>query len=113
MKSHHFENGLVKIIDGREAALTVSERIVCNKLRKRDCIQDVPEADNTDFATGVLANPKKVDMRNDQFVDCRFLAPTSIFLERFFSEAGYALTKYRENLSPLHFKEQLFLYAIS
>ena len=112
-KSYHFENGSVKILDGKKSYLSVSERIVCNKLRKGDSVQEVPETDNTDFETGVLAKRKKVDMSSYQFVDCRFLAPTFNCPRAFLLKQGTLLTKHRENLSPLNFEEQLFLYANS
>ena len=44
-----------------------------------------------------------------QYVDCRFLLPTSNILERFFSTVGYAFNDYRQSLLPMNLEMQLFL----
>ena len=43
------------------------------------------------------------------YIDCKFLEPTSNRVERFFSAAGYSYSDYRQNMTHVHFEEQMFL----
>ena len=44
-----------------------------------------------------------------QYLNTKFLLPTSNILERFFSSARFAFNNYRQKISPLSLEMQLFL----
>ena len=50
---------------------------------------------------------------NSQYLDLRFMVPTSNLCERLFSKAGYSLGNRRGNILPTSFEEQIFLHVNS
>ena len=80
------------------------------KFPKLDPENKYPVIIESDFAETILQKrQKKGDESN--YLNCRFLFPTSFILERFFSAAGYALNDLRQNITPEYLEQQLFLRA--
>ncbi|RHY12878.1 hypothetical protein DYB25_012446 [Aphanomyces astaci] len=52
---------------------------------------------------------KKTSHEEFNYLDCRFLRPTSNMCERFFSLAKLALTDHRRAMTPQNFEQQMFL----
>ena len=50
----------------------------------------------------------KAEHDND-YIDTRFLSPTSNLVERFFSVSGHAYDDFCQNMSPMNLEMQLFL----
>ena len=67
-------------------------------------------ADSGDFASEILKKKRKVAAKSS-YIDTRFIQPTSNMVERFFSSAGFAASELRQNISPVHLEEQLYLKA--
>ena len=113
VKSNHFENGVVKIIDGMEADLTMVEKLTCGKRKMKDdseVVEMCDDRDTEDFASKILQKRAKNTVDSD-YCNLQFLKPSSNLLERFFSSAGFALSDLRQSLTPVHFEQQLFLKA--
>ena len=103
--SPHFEAGLVKIQDGRER---VQEKIASRALRfNRKSATDDAEAASAekenDFATEILQN--RVKVQKSEFMDTRFVLPTSNVAERVFSQYN----DLRKSLLPFKLEEHMFL----
>ena len=93
VKSSHFENGVVKIIDGMNADLTMVEKLTCGKLKIKDdseVVEMCDDGDTEDFASKILQERAKNTVDSD-YCSLQFLKPSSN-LERFFSTAGFALS---------------------
>jgi len=58
---------------------------------------------------------KRRKVRSDQspenYMDLRFIIPTSNICERFLSVAGNALTDRRQSMLPVNFENQMFLHS--
>jgi len=112
--SQNFENGVVKIIDGKEEDLSAAE-INCLKKLKTQSQSNVTVSDEgrdsciDDFAASLLKKRKVEKLNVKTYQDCRFLLPTSNIVERFFSEAGFAFSDLRQSILPLNLEMQLFL----
>ena len=107
--SKHFENGIWKIQGGKEKDLKVQEKIACKELRVvRNAVVHVVEHEaELDFASEVLS--KRARVEKTEFMDTRYLLPTSNICERYFSLSGLAFSDLRKRTSPVHLEEQLFL----
>ena len=106
--SPHFEAGLVKIQDGRERDLCAQEKIACRALRfnKKSATDDAEAASaekENDFATEILQN--RVKVQKSEFMDTRFVLPTSNVAERVFSQYN----DLRKSLLPFKLEEHMFL----
>ena len=112
MKNKHFETGIVKILDGKENELSLTEILQCKRLKKHEDDEEnqTPVIVESDFAEEILQKRQKKGDES-KYLNCRFLFPTSNILERFFSAAGYALNDLRQNITPEHLEQQLFLRA--
>ena len=64
---------------------------------------------DTHFASLCLKKQKISDFPRQQYVDCRFLLPTSNIIEHFFSTAGYTFNDHRQLLLSINLEMQLFL----
>ncbi|XP_036367828.1 uncharacterized protein LOC118767407 [Octopus sinensis] len=109
--SPNFESGAVKILQHAEAELTADEVAALHQLKVvTDTSQqsDLPVEDD-DFASICLKKQKKNKISPQQYLNCRFLLPTSNILERFFSSAGYAFNDFWQYLTPMNLEMQLFL----
>ena len=49
----------------------------------------------------------------NNFLDTRFILPTSNICERLFSKAGFALSDRRKSIHPAALEEQMFLHINS
>ena len=101
------------ILDGKENELSLTEILQCKRLKKKH--EDDEENQTTvivesDFAEAIMQKRQK---KEDElkYLNCRFLFPASNILERFFSVAGHALNDLRQNITPQHLEQQLFLRA--
>ena len=88
-----------------ETVLEIFDRTPAN-----DEENQTPVIVESDFAEEILQKRQKKGDES-KYLNCRFLFPTSNILERFFSAAGYALNNLRQNITPEHLEQQLFLRA--
>ena len=105
VKSKHFENGIIKILEGRENEMKMTEKVQCGRLKKaEDDDSDFGTEENEDdFASAVLRKRRK-RCGDSIYMNCQFLQPTSNLTERFFSMAGYSSSDYRQRITPEHLK---------
>ena len=115
--SKTFKAALVEVQDGKVIKLDVDEVASTKCLQVTAATQDINEENEytSDFAESILkkGNSKRKKLKASEetkdFIDTRFLLPTSNISERFFSSAGYAFNDYRQSLTPMNLEMQLFL----
>lgn len=102
-----YESAIVKVIDGRENDLSISEELTLGPFPKRvSAIVPSPEKPR-----GILQvlHAKKRKVCASKFVDLSYIAPTSNVVERLFSSARLVLTDYRKAMTPYTFECVMFL----
>ena len=111
--SPNFDNRVFKILQNTEAELTPEEVSAVRMLKVQSITSQSQQSDFSedthDFASLCLKKRKISDFSRQQYVDCRFLLPTSNIIERFFSTAGYTFNDYRQSLLPMNLEMRLFL----
>ena len=113
IRNRNFETGVCKIQDGRISELEPQERTAIRDLKRDDCYEVNPEpATGMSLAEKLLKKSKR-NSTNPNYMDLRFIVPTSNLCERLFSRAGYALGDRRKSISPMNFEQQIFLNANS
>ena len=112
VKNKDFENGIVKVSNGRDDCLSVQENIAIKKLRKTVKLTE-SEVENIDpeidFATNILKRQKLKIVGKSKFVNVEFVPSTSCKLERLFSMAGFMYDDKRKSLLPANLEEPMFL----
>ena len=102
-KNKDFEHGIVKITNGAELSLSVSEALAVKQLRKCadiDAVELGQEYETLiDFATEVLKK-QRLDVKTEKYVDCSFLMLTSNHMERLFNPAGFAYDDLQKTSCP-------------
>jgi len=109
-----FERALSKIQEGKVNSLTRAERTAAKGLKLgNDDVIEVPQSPTSfSLAAHILKKARPIST-NSEYIDTRFIVPTSNMCERLFSKAGYALNDRRKRLSPMNFEWQIFLHANS
>ena len=74
IKYEEFETGVVKILSGRERALTERESVACRSLVKNDNADIIETHDEENFAERILAKNSKKE--ESGYMNCKFLLPT-------------------------------------
>lgn len=111
-----FESAVLKIQDKREEELTTSEKRVVKSLRI-DVDDIVTSSNGTEFGDESIVERAMKRLRTtatlqkSNYLDTRFLVPTSNLCERLFSISGYALTNRRRGILPHNFESQIFLHV--
>ena len=108
--SPNFKRGVVKILkyqndfsDDEKAAIN------CLKITESSDVREVSNA-NGDYAEDRLrAKRAKPECAQVEYMNCKFILPTSNSLERFFSSAGFAFNDYRNSLLSTNLEMHLFL----
>ncbi len=109
-----FEPGIVKILNSHVADLTATEMdsVQCLKLEhvasfEAECTTSV--SDNLSIAARARKKSRISMVQMNQYVDPRFILPTTNICERLFSVAGNALSDRRQGIFPANFEKQMFL----
>ena len=80
VKTNPFKKGVVKIIDGMEAGLTMAEKLTCGKLKRKDeVVETCDDGDTEDFASKILQKRAKNTVDSDKW-NLQFLKPISNLL---------------------------------
>ncbi|KAH9108336.1 hypothetical protein AeMF1_016490 [Aphanomyces euteiches] len=103
-----FENGVVKILSQMTNILNESERRSVERLKIDAVAPNEVPIDRPCLAERAKKRMKKTG-DDKQFMDCRFIRPTSNICERLFSMAKLALTDCRRAMHPQTFEQQVFL----
>ena len=117
----NFESAIVKIqklqLENKDLDLTRAEKAAVKHLLKPRA-EEVEEKEqsgacNISEAIRLINKRKTTSFRaqDSDYIDCRFIRPTTNVCERLFSVSGYALTKNRQGLLPENLEMQLFLKA--
>ena len=106
-----FEGAIVKLQRGNTCALSREESSALFIRSSDECVEE----ENTDvqlsFAERALRNEQPIGHEgHKQYLDTRFLIPTSNTCERFFSRVGHALTSRRKSINTANLESQLFLH---
>ncbi|RHY49566.1 hypothetical protein DYB30_011046 [Aphanomyces astaci] len=101
-----FESGVVKVLQHMEASLNEDERMAIALLSMPSMPNGgyVGDTDSMSMATRALKRRKLLQARSN-YLDCRFLRPTSNMCERLFSVTKWAMTDRRRSVLPANFEE--------
>lgn len=106
-----FESAVVKVQRGNSSALSREERAMLSSLELVRSGESSESDDRLSFAQRALKRQKTFGRaRTQNYMDSRFLLPTSNICERLFSKAGHVLTDRRKGLSPVNLESQIFLH---
>ena len=91
--------------------MTHNEKLATSRLKKTP---DVPSDDESDVTEGgyfeqCQSKRRRLNVRLDDYIDCRFLVATSNTVERLFSLCKHVLTDTRKCMSPIMFESLIFL----
>ena len=90
-------------------ALSREELSAISGLSSSEVVRVVDSEESLLFAERAMRRRKNIDVTN-QYLDTRFLVPTSNVYERLFSQVGYTLSSRRKGITPLNLESQIFLY---
>ena len=110
-----FESALIKILDNKCETMSDAERLSVESLKKRQSNPSQTDNDDDDDKLTLAQRARKRRKINEentssQYLDVRFIFPSSNIVERFFSKAGYVFDDHRKRLLPQHLEAQLFLH---
>jgi len=119
-----FENGVYKIMTGQRLEREEYEACECLKLKEFPLVY-LPEDTEEDDVTAVLetnsptsfsralqlnAKRKHLAVWPSEYVDCEFLSPTTVVVERLFSACGRVMTADRNSMHPSLFEAIVLLH---
>ena len=105
------ESGIVKVQRGKNGALSREERSVLFPFELACNATSTEGDDCLSFAQRALKRQKMAGWDNsNNYMDTRFLLPTSNICERLFSKCGHVLTNRRKGLMPANLESQIFLH---
>ncbi|RHZ08646.1 hypothetical protein DYB31_013821 [Aphanomyces astaci] len=109
-----FESGVVKALQYIDASLNEDKRMAIALLSMPSMPDGgyVSDTDSMSMAARAL-NRRKLLQARSNYLDCRFLRPTSNMCERLFSVTKWAMTDRRRSVLPSNLEEQLFLHCNS
>ena len=114
----NFENGILKILDGREAAMTRVEEIACEIfLKDRDERAEAElaeEEEDLGYAASILRTSQQAKRSRGSvsaYRDVRHVSPNTVIVERLFGKAKHIMTPLRRKMDPDSLNMLLFLKA--
>ena len=84
------------------------EAVILLKLPNSNLPTDTNSETSIDFAATILKK-RKIEKAGSQYMNVKFILPTSNLVERFFSSATYSFSDLRQSLLPMNLEMQLFL----
>ena len=114
MLDKNFEMAVVKIQQGKFDSLTPAEQCSVKHLTKEiKRVESRSECDEQiSFAERILKK-QKMEVHaasNSEYIDLRFLIPSSNICERIFCKAGFSFSERRMAIVPLPAESQIFLH---
>ncbi len=107
-----FKSAIVKLQEQKVCELSAAEMAAVKTIKCSTIEFNHEEVSGLTFDERLLKR-RKLEATSNEYMDTRFLLPTSIICERLFSKAGFALNDRRKQTSPIHFEQQMFLHADS
>ncbi len=111
VRNKEFESAIVKVIDGAESDLTEEEKQSLEPFKRT--IMQSPATESPEKAKGLLNQAMQRNKRRkvsvSEYVNLKFIPPTSNIAERLFSNARLVLTDYRKSMDPYTFECLMFL----
>lgn len=109
-----FENGLVKLQQGKMGQLSFSEECAVQVFAKK--LDPVFDESSSSMDKSIISRAfkrQKAEVMNlaTGYDDVRYVLPSSNLCERLFSKAGYAINSRRMATLPSNIESQVFLFA--
>ena len=105
-----FVSALQKILNNRQSNLTAEELLSVSGLQvTRNALEETVEEELSMAARALKRQCISQNVSN--FLDVRFIVPTSNMCERLFSEAGHGLNSRRMHTILSNFESQMFLHT--
>ena len=116
----HFENGIVKSLNGNVSELTDEEKEAVKCLKKVDNEvnlslsndDDIDESEDCNYAINILRNANRQQQRMEsvvQYIDFTRIPITSNIVERFFSQVKLNMTAMRNRMYPHTLENLMFI----
>lgn len=110
VKYRDFENGVVKIQDGEEKDLTITEKHPVRSLLVSESNQSDPEKSNVASSTAEgLAKKRYTTDTSGSHIDCIFIFGSVAKVERLWSIGSYVLASHRQTMTPQIFEAIVFI----
>ena len=103
-----FESGICRILDGEISLLTEAEKSAIGCLCVAKSTSEVDIIDGSCSLAERALKHRKLNRGESDFLDFRFMLPSSNICERFFS---IALSNRRKSILPCNFEQQMFLHS--
>lgn len=113
VESKEFEAGIVHIQQNRVADMTEDEKCAVKIFSRTSSVQEVYAKEPVSLAEVALQKFRAQKTSAENYMDLRFIVPTSNMCERLFSQSRRAVTDYRKSMSPVSLEAQMFLYGNS
>ncbi len=107
--SQHFEKGVVKILTGYGDQLNDYEKNHLLKLRTNYELPTTTDDNELTFAERAIKAKKQRNNTNKEYIDLKFIPPTSNIVERLFSKSKLILSDVRKSMLPANLEMLLFL----
>ena len=103
-------HGIVKIQEKMHDTLD-DEELAAVAVLKKEVILTQTRSDEQENSVAEFMKRRKMTKaeHDNDYIETRFLLPTSNLLERFFSVSGLAYDDFRQNMTPMNLEMQLFL----
>lgn len=109
VQSPIFEQGLCKILDGREQSLSPTEKQAVKHLRCGTVGHEESDCEGLSYFEQLEKKRRRVSVNQHRYINCSFIPPTSNTVERLFSRCKHVLTDWRKSMSPIMFEAVMFL----
>lgn len=114
VSSKEFESAVVLLQRQQSSALSIDQKCAVKSLTCSPLVSQATMRIDTNSCLAQRALKRRrtesVDCRGD-YIDTRFILPTSNMVESLFSKAGYALTDRRRGIQPSNFEAQVYLHV--
>jgi hypothetical protein len=109
----YFESAIIRIQQGKTDSLMPSEEQSVRHLKKlpQQNHESIESDCKKSFADRVLKK-QRLDKEGSpsEYLNLRFLTPTSNICERLFSQAGFCFNSRKGSVLPIHAEAQMFLH---
>lgn len=103
--SPHFESGIAKLMEGKDALMTQDEKDACAGLLREEVMEN-EEQEGKSFVQRIVEQNM---CAQSKYLDCTFIPPGSVMVESLFSIVGHMFDERRLGTTPIHIEEQVFL----
>lgn len=111
---YHFDWAVLKVQNGQVDLMSLEERLTLRPFEVTESLiqksQNETQEDLSYVQIALLRRSSGVKKASQQYMNLRFLLPTSNICERLFSNSGYALNDRRRGINPTNLESKMCLH---